>query len=97
MARTVYRVTPPPQNQTDASLGTPTTLAPGLGFFTDGVVVHELAGSEDKMIMIPKSYENRQHVGYDAAWRTDDDGDAHKCWQTTLIYQQIEDHPRLVR
>lgn len=97
MARGVYKITPPQQDRTDASLGTPTPLAPGLGFLVDGVIVHQLAGAENEMILMPKSYESRQDVGDDAAWRTDDDGDAHKCWQSRIVYQQIEHHPRLLR
>lgn len=97
MARAVYRVRPPTQQQPDASLGPPTPLAPGLGFLVGSVEVHALEGHESEMILKPTSYENRENVGEDAAWRFDDSGDPHRCWQTTMIYQHIEDHPRLVR
>lgn len=100
MARTVLTPRPPPR-QADASLGQPTPFVSVPESSTpidyDNVLIRRLAGDEYEMIMTPVSYEDRNDVGDDAEWREDEDGDADRCWKTTIIYQHIDHHPRLVR
>lgn len=97
MARMPYNINPPPQRQTKAALGPPTPLAPSPSFLVDGAVVRGLVWGDNEMIVMPRTYEDRQDVEDDALWRIDEDGDAHRCWKTTEICQHIENHSRLVR
>ena len=61
-------------------------------------MVCKLAGNGSEMIILPDLYYDRDDVGDDAEWRISDrSGDRYRCWQTTLIYQHIEDHPHLVK
>lgn len=84
MARMNYKVKPPAQQPSDASsLGPPTPLASEPGFLVGDVEVHALAGQKHEMILLPRGYEDRQDFGEDAPWRTDEDGDQHRCWQST--------------
>lgn len=102
MARTVLVVQPPPQHQADAPPGPPTPLAPYRSTYAsvngDGVQIAPLANANAELLMMPRYYEeDRNDISEDARWRTDDDGNAGRCWKTTLIYQHIGEHPNVVR
>lgn len=101
MARTNYGVKPPPQHQANTPKAYPhserTFLQVNASIDGDNVQIAELANADSELLMMPKTYEDRNDVGEDAEWRTNDDGDAGRCWKTTLIYQHIGHHPNVVR
>ena len=102
MARSIRVVKPPPEHRANAPPGPPTPLAPYPSTYAsidgDGVQIAQLANADAELLMMPRYYEeDRNDIDEDAEWRTDDQGNAGRCWKTTLVYQHIGEHPNLVR
>lgn len=99
MARGAVDLRPPRNWQAaDASLERPTPLGQGPSFqLESNIALVPLAGNNSEMLMMPPGYYERDDVGEDAPWRRSDNGSVRKCWKTTLIYQHVQPHPRLVR
>jgi hypothetical protein len=102
MARTARKVEPPPQHRTNTPRGPPTLLAPYPNTYAsidgDGIQIAQLDNGDGELLMMPRYYEeNRNDIGEDAEWRTDDHGYAGECWKITLAYQHIGEHPNVVR
>jgi len=102
MARLLCVVKPPPQHQVSVPPGPPTPLASYSRTWAsvdgDGVQIAQLANDDAELLMMPKYYEeDRNDISEDADWRTDDDGNAGRCFKTTLAYQHIGEHPNVVR
>lgn len=94
MARTVYRVLPPRQDQL---LARPTPVVLGSRTLLNNVGIYRLEGDGSELIMMPHEYEDRNDIGEDAEWRMNNDGNAERCWRTTKAYQSIGHHANLVR
>ena len=102
MARTARKVEPPPQHRANIPRDPPTPLAPYPCTYAsidgDGVQIAQLANADAELLMLPRYYEeDRNDIGEDAEWRTDDHDYAGKCWKTTLTYQHIGEHPNVIR
>lgn len=102
MARTACKVEPPPEHRASIPRGPPIPLAPYPCTYAsvngDGVQIAQLANADAELLMMPQYYEeDRNDISEDANWRTDDDGNAGRCFKTTLAYQHIGDHPNVVR
>jgi hypothetical protein len=102
MARSVRVVKPPPQHRANVPPGPPTPLATHPCTYVsvdgDGIQIAQLANADAELLMMPRYYEkDRNDISEDANWRTDDHGNAGRCWKTTLAYQHIGEHSSVVR
>lgn len=102
MARTARVVKPPPELQANVHRGPPTLLASYPCTYAsvdgDGIQIVQLANADAELLMMPRYYEeDRNYIGEGARWRTDDHGYAGRCWKTTLAYQYIGEHPKVIR